>query len=90
MTAASSDLLTTNKQACLDGSAVYDITYSKYWTWHDDAYKLCPMLSCYVCMSNALLHHAQSTKVVKKQCTRCAQWFVLISMAQMLVLNYNQ
>ena len=80
MTAASSDLLATNKQACLDCTTVHDSTYSKCWTWHDDAYKLCLMLSCYVCMSNALLHHAQCTKVIKKQCTRCDQWLVFISM----------
>ncbi len=85
MTAASSDLLATNKQACLDCSAVYDSTYSKCRTWHDDIYKLCLMLSCHVCMSSTLLHHAQCTKVIKKQCTRCAQSFVFISMVQMLV-----
>ncbi len=74
MTAASSDLLTTNKQACLDCSAVCDSTFSNCWTWLDDAYKSCLMLSCYKCMSkfDALLHHAQCTKVIKKQCTsRC-------------------
>ena len=85
MTAVSSDLLATNKPACLGCSAVCDSTYSNCWTWHDDAYKLCLMLSCYVRMSNALLHHTQCTKVIKKECTRCAQWFVLISMVQLLV-----